>query len=184
MSFILMGVILILCCFYGYIKYTDKKAEKLYFKALERFEEDKLDEALKIFEEVRKRYPISRYSKLSFPFLGYIYFSKGDYNKAILAYENFKKTMQSDIYTFLSVLSISCCYEEEKKTDEAIKILEDLIKRYPDNPLEEFALLKLEMLYRKKDKKRAKQILERFIRKYPESPFFYIAKARLLSYNK
>ena len=92
--------------------------------------------------------------------------------------------MQSDIYTFLSVLSISCCYEEEKKTDEAIKILEDLIKRYPDNPLEEFALLKLEMLYRKKDKKRAKQILERFIRKYPESPFFYIAKARLLSYNK
>ncbi len=191
----LMGVFILFAGLYGYMSYANRKAEKLYNSglmllsdALEKEDgpdHEKLNKAITILEKINK-YPMSRYHKLSMPFLGYIYFLKGDYNKALVFYKGFKKKIpnSSGEYASLTNLAISSCYEEKRKLGEAIKILERFSNEHPESPFREFALLSLERLYRLSNNPgKAKKAIGEFLKEYPNSLFFYMAKARLLSYN-
>jgi len=190
----LIIVFVLFAALYGYMRYSNKKAEKLYNSGLRTLSEaledkspdnKKLNKAISILKQLNK-YPMSRYHKLSMPFLGYIYFLKGDYDKALTFYNRFKKKIaKSSIeYTSLVNLASSSCYEEKKELGQAIKILEKFSNEHPESPFREFALLSLERLYRLSSRPdEAKKIMEEFIKEYPGSPFFYMAKARLLSYN-
>lgn len=193
--YLLIVVFLLFAGLYGYMSYTNKKAERLYnsgiqilSEALEQKDLDskKLDKAVVVFKELIKKYPISKYHKLSMSFLGYVYFLKGDYSKAVRFYNLFKeKSVRSSVeYTSLVNLAVSSCFEEKKELDRAIKVLERFAGEHPESPFREFALLSLERLYRlDNNPNKAKKVIEKFVKEYPRSPFFYMAKARLLSYN-
>ena len=198
LNYIVYPVVIVFVLFaalYGYISYTNRKAEKLYNSGLKVLsealqkkvpDEAKLDKAKAILQKIVNKYPITKYHKLSLPFLGYISFLEGDYDKAISFYAHFKKKMakSSVEYTSLTDLAISSCYEEKKDMSKAIKILKKFSSEQPESPFREFALLSLERLYRLSNKpSKAKQVLEEFVKEYPQSPFFYMAKAHLLSYN-
>jgi len=190
-----LGIVFILSAFfYGYIRYINKKAEKSYNIAIKLFTENlekgpnnkNMEKALRIFEDIVSKYSLSKYSKLSMPFIGYIYFTKGDYDKAIMLYNSFKEKIPESSIEYISLvnLALSSCYEEKKQLNNAIQILSKFSKEHPESPFREFALLSLERLYRLNNQPdKAKEILEEFIKNYPQSPFFYIAKAHLLSYN-
>jgi len=193
-TYTLVIVFILFASLYGYIRYTNKKAEKLYNTAIKILTENlekapnskELEKAAKIFEDIIHKYSISKYSKLSMPFLGYLYFTKGDYDKAIRLYSKFKEKIPESSIEYLSLvnLAVSSCYEEKGNLDKAIQILSKFSKEHPESPFREFALLSLERLYRLNNQpKKAKEVIEEFIRDYPQSPFFYIAKAHLLSYN-
>ncbi len=195
-KYILYPLIIILLIFsgtYGYIKYVNKKAEKKYNTALKLFSENfphalndkKAKRALNIFEEVIKKYPLSRFSVLSMPVAGYICFIKGDYKNSEHYYNMFRKKISKLEYRFLSALALSSCYESENNLNNAIKILQKISEQHPENPFREFALLNLARLYRMEGKSaQAKKIIKKFLEEYPQSPFFYMAKSHFLSYNK
>ncbi len=193
--FPLLIVLLIYAGIYGYFTYTNRKAESIYNSAIKLFSENlkkglndkKLDESLKMFKSIVKKYPLSRYSRLSMPFIGYLSFMKGNYEEAILYYDKFKKKIADSAkeYTCLSDISLASCYEGKKEYKKATRLLEDILKKDPDTPFKELILLSLERLYRLQNRKElAKKTIEEFIKEYPNSPFLYMAKARLFSYNK
>jgi len=187
-------VFIVFAAIYGYMSYENKKAEKEYNSALKMLFEnlekgadnESVNKALYTFEHIIKKYPLSRFSKLSMGFAGYIYFIKGDYKNALIFYKKFKDKASKSIaeYKYLSELAISSCYEAKKDFKPAIRILRKFVKEHPESPFREFALLSLARLYRMNHNiKLAKETIKQFIKEYPQSPFFYMAKAQLLSYN-
>jgi len=193
--FPLLIVLLLYAGIYGYFSYINKRAEGIYDSAIKLFSENlkkgpkskQLENALKMFKKIVRKYPLSKYSKLSMPFIAYLSFLKGDYKKAISYYERFKEKSSDSAkeYVCLSNISLASCYEERKEYEKATRLLENALKKDPNTPFKELILLNLERLYRLQNRKDlARKTIEEFIKEYPNSPFFYVAKARLFSYNK
>ncbi len=191
----LIIIFIALAAFYGYRTYINKKAEQefnsaltLLMKNINKSPKNKeLKKALNMFEHIVNNYSLSKYSNLSMPFLGYLYFLEGNYDKSIKFYSKFKNkihTYSSMEYIALSNLAISSCYEQKKDLNKAIKILNKFCEEHPESPFREFALLSLERLYRLNNNyDKEKKTIKEFIRDYPNSPFFYMVKSHLLSYN-
>ena len=85
---------IILCAFLVSCSSTDNvdvnSAERAFKEAKEYEEEERYEEALRRYDEIKNKFPYSQYSKESDLRIAEIYFKKEEFSAAALAYANFK----------------------------------------------------------------------------------------------
>lgn len=139
-----------------------------------------LKEAEKLFQKVVDNYGLSQAATLALPQVGYVNYLANQGDLALGYYQAFRSKMaEREPYVSLSNLALAALYETKGDFGQAIDLLQ-LFQTRPDNPFREFALLRLERLYRldHQDEK-ASSVREEFLKTYPKSPFLPMVKARL-----
>ncbi len=106
--------------------------------------------AIRIYEELVKKYPSSRTATLSFYNTGNLYFNIGDTEKSITAYKAFlKRSGNNDILTGLAYHGLGYCYEETEDYDNALKSFEDSNNRVQGTRFEYINYANIARIYEK-----------------------------------
>ena len=111
-------------------------------KAMDYFVHGRYILAEEIFQKVRDRYPFSPYATLAELRLADCKFYMGDYDEAILLYEEFEKLHPTnEAVTYVIFQEGSCYYRlmegpdrDQTFTHKLIETYERLLNRYPDSP--------------------------------------------------
>jgi tetratricopeptide (TPR) repeat protein len=130
-SSIVVLVVLIVCGWYLYTLSYENRADKLYSSAFNSYsgtfsnDGEKLSSAVKIYEEITKKYPSSRAAALSFYNMGNIFFALKETDKSIEAYNSFLETSSEDnVLTLLAYYGLGHCYEEKGDYPGALESFE------------------------------------------------------------
>ncbi|MBW2065769.1 MAG: tetratricopeptide repeat protein [Deltaproteobacteria bacterium] len=177
-----------------YLKYVDKKGQETYNAAYNRLikglqgEKPNLEELAKseqLFRKVMDEYGLSKSSGLALAELGYIKFTKGEYDEAISLYSSYMEEISGDwYYKSLAILALGACYEAKGDVRKAVDVLEPT-SAGPGSFLKGQAMLGLSRLYELMGRDdRAEKVLEEFSEMFPSSPYLPFVRARLNSYDQ
>lgn len=151
--------------------------------------------AIEEYHKLRKDYPDTKLA-LAVPFFiaRHYLISEVDRDKAEAAFaqavSEYKKIVEEETDSSLAIEAgrlISLCYIQQKRWNEAIDSLYNLVVKYPDNPGTQMFMFNIADIYQKELGKpqRAMQIYEELIDKYPDShPLVNLAKMRVNSLQK
>ncbi|MFH1624325.1 MAG: outer membrane protein assembly factor BamD [Pseudomonadota bacterium] len=179
----------------------------LFYDGLDYFEEGNYRKAREAFQELRDRYPLSKYSIVAELRIADCYYYSKEYTEAIFQYEEFLKLhptnpvipyviFQMGMANFDQILSID---RDQTFTKEAVKQFEYLISRYPSSTYAAAAQEKLaickerlsehefyvgHLYFKRKKYKAALRRFEGILEKFPESSimaktYLYIGKSHL-----
>ncbi len=160
--------------------------KKYYYLAKLLFLSGEFDSALRYTFELARKFPNSNFRNQLYE-LNLLPSFIPDINPLLSALislecEENKKTeeMLKKIDHPYAKILLSSLYFEEKKTDLAVKLLEEIIYKDTTAFFASKALLSLAQIYLAlNDKERANSILEDLITRYPSSPFTPIARSQL-----
>ena len=88
--------------------------------------------ALKYFEKVIKEFPNSNYASLAEHNIASIYYDLKEYDLAISHFKNYIKKYKADGYD-ISLYYLAKSYQEKGNVEEAKKIFEQLIEKFPES---------------------------------------------------
>jgi len=125
----------------------------LYGKAAQALDEGNYVSASQLFEEVERQHPYSQWSTQAQLMAAYAYYENGSYNEAIIALDRFIQLHPGndniDYAHYLRALSfydqISDVRRDQAMTDQALKALETLARRFPDSRYTRDAMLKRDL---------------------------------------
>jgi len=128
---------------------TPQKPEEIYNKALDLYYEGKLEEAENQLKKFLSKFKENSLYDNALFWLGQIYYSKGDYEKAIETFKTLIDKCNSgqlkDCNKLpITLLKISYAYIKVNKKNEADKYLKKLIEEFPDTEESQIAKRKLE----------------------------------------
>ncbi len=128
---------------------TAKNPEDIYNQALDLYYQGKLDEAEKKFQEFVKKYKDSQLYDNALFWIGQIYYTKGQYEKAINTFQdliNKCETGQIKDCNKLpdALLKISYSYLKIGEKEKAKHYFQKIIEKYPDSEEAKIAKRKLE----------------------------------------
>ena len=129
--------------------YKKKKEHALsfYAQAERLLNENKKEEAIKIFNQILEKYPRMGIAKFSYLKLAYIYEQNGNYKEAISLYESYLKGTKGNNSLRPFVLhAIICDYEKLGKMDLAKKYLRTMIEKWKGHPLSSWAYAQLGLI--------------------------------------
>lgn len=115
------------------------ESERLYQRGAKLWREGKIDEAIKTLREVVNKYPKTNRAGCALMYLGQIHMGQNNYQKAI---ETFKEAVGKHpssrygdgvIVGAYASLYLGRCYIHEEKRDEAKRILNQLLEKYPES---------------------------------------------------
>jgi predicted negative regulator of RcsB-dependent stress response len=185
-----LGLIVIYLGIYAYMKYINKKGQEAYNVAYYAMLNNTGSDASKAdprkteesFNEVIKKYGMSKAAKLALPELAYSKFEQKKYDEAIALYEEYlNKISDVDPNKSLTRLSLSTCYEQKGEYDKAIEPLEQIMEG-PDDFIKEQAMLSLARVYRLSGKQdKSDETIKTFKEKFPKSVFLEMADSFLKS---
>jgi outer membrane protein assembly factor BamD len=126
---------------FGSGKKVDKPPQQLAVEGVQKMQQKDYGDALKAFQQLKERYPYSKYAILAELKVADAHFYKGQYAEAAIAYEEFARLhprneiipyilYQIGMCHFLSFHSIDCDPEE---TRIAIDSFQRLIKAFPQS---------------------------------------------------
>ena len=137
----------------------------------------KSDQAIEAFNKFLAKYSGSDLAPLASLRLGRLYYTKGEYDKAIEQYEKAIPHLKgySDFYP-LAVLGVSAAYQSKGDKEKAVKELLT-IKDKPTNYLNEETLLQLTLLYHEiGDAEKAKSTGEELMKEFPTTGYAGLVK--------
>jgi predicted negative regulator of RcsB-dependent stress response len=190
LKFIGVGLVCLILIYLGintYLRYINNKAQDAYNIAYyaisknmdSKADQDSIKKSGELFNDVGKKYGISKAARLVLPELAYVNFLQQKYDEAISKYQEFLAKAPEDPYKSLAETAIAVCYEEKGDLDKALQILEK-ISSGPNDFFKEQAMLSTARIYRAKDQKeKSNEILNRFIKDFPDSQFLPLAKANI-----
>jgi outer membrane protein assembly factor BamD len=131
---------------------VEKSAEQLVVEGTQKMQKKDYDDAIKAFQQLKERYPYSKYAILAELKLGDAYFFNKDYTDAAIAYEEFARLhprnevvpyvlYQNGMCHFLSFTSVD---RDPEETRLAIEVFQRLIQTYPQS---EYALKAKKQLF-------------------------------------
>jgi len=131
---------------------VEKPAHELAANGTEAFEEREYKDAIKYFGKLRDWYPFSKYAKLAELKIADAHYHLGEYDEAIMAYEEFEELHPKNEAIPYVIYQIGLCHYEQLDTvdrdqrsaSQAIATFNRLFKNYPDDPYS----LKAQELYR------------------------------------
>lgn len=129
--------------------------DTLYNEARDQVDAKDYKNAVKAFEEVERQHPYSDWATRSQVMAGYSAYRAGEYDQAISILDRFVKLHPGNDSTAYAYYLIALCYYEQisdvgrdqKMTEEALRALTEVIKRYPDTEYARDAKLKLDLTY-------------------------------------
>lgn len=132
-----------------------ESADVLYEKARKTFDEGDYKESIKQFDEVERVHPYSEWAPRSQIMSAYASYRKRDYDDAILTLQRFVKLHPGHESAPYAYYMIALCYYEQISdvgrdqgmTEDALKSLQDVVKRYPNTEYARDAKLKLDLTY-------------------------------------
>jgi len=132
--------------------YVEKPVDDLYNKAVDEMVEDRYAAAAKTFDEVESQHPYSVWATKSQIMAAYAQYEAGNYGEAIVSADRFIQLHPGhrDIaYAFyLKAISyyvqITDVGRDQKITEQALKALDDVVRRFPDSKYARDAKLKLD----------------------------------------
>jgi len=129
----------------------------------------------------KKKYGLSKASRLATPELAHLKFQDKKYDEAISLYQEFLAEIRGNApYEAMTMLALAACYEEKGDFNKAVETLNQ-IKADPDVFFEEQAMLSLARVYRLSNQpEKSQETLNEFVEKFQSSPFLPQAKAQLL----
>lgn len=121
---------------------VEKPAHELAANGTEAFEERDYKDAIKYFEKLRDWYPFSKYAKLAELKIADAHYHLGEYEEAIMAYEEFEELHPKNEAIPYVIYQIGLCHYEQLDTVDrdqtsahrAIATFNRLFKAYPDDP--------------------------------------------------
>jgi len=142
-------------------------------------QEEKVEEAIKVYQEFLERFPQTRGVEEAFLRLGNLYYHLGRYEEAIDVFKRYLETHPRGSFAFLASLGLGYAYEGKGNMEGAAQIYEQAIKQNPTNPLRPEALLALARIYEVVKKEEAPRVYEKLIEQYPRSSWAETAYLRL-----
>jgi len=132
--------------------YIEKPVDELYNKAMDALGDERYSEAAKTFEQVESQHPYSVWATKGQLMGAYALYEEGKYNEAILASERFIQLHPGhrDVAYgyYLKAISyymqITDVGRDQKVTEQALRALDDVVKRFPDSKYGRDAKLKLD----------------------------------------
>ncbi len=135
------------------IKTDTRPVEEMYNEAADALDEKKYAEAAKLFEDLEREHPYSKWSNQAQIMAGYAYYEAGRYDEAVLTLERFMELhpghVRIDYALYLIGLSyyeqISDVSRDQEMTAKALESFDTLIKRFPESTYKRDATLKRDL---------------------------------------
>src|SRR6266576_1756759 len=132
--------------------YVEKPVDDLYNKAMDELVEERYATAAKTFEEVESQHPYSVWATKSQLMSAYAQYEAGNYGEAIVNADRFIQLHpghRAVAYAYyLKAISyyvqITDVGRDQKITEQALKALDDVVRRFPDSKYARDAKLKLD----------------------------------------
>jgi outer membrane protein assembly factor BamD len=132
--------------------YIEKPVDDLYNKAMDSMTEERYDQAAKTFDEVESQHPYSVWATKSQVMAAYALYLAGKYNETIIAADRFIQLHPGhrDVAYAYYLKAISYYIQitdvgrDQKTTEDAVKALDDVVRRFPDSKYARDAKLKLD----------------------------------------
>ena len=132
--------------------YIEKPVDELYNKAMDALGDERYAEAAKTFEQVESQHPYSVWATKGQLMGAYALYEEGKYNEAIISAERFIQLHPGhrDVAYAYYLKAISYYMQitdvgrDQKMTEQALKALDDVVKRFPDSKYGRDAKLKLD----------------------------------------
>jgi outer membrane protein assembly factor BamD len=121
---------------------VEKPAHELAANGTEAFEEQDYKDAITYFGKLRDWYPFSKYAKLAELKIADAHYHLGEYEEAIMAYEEFEELHPRNEAIPYVIYQIGLCHYEQLDTidrdqtsaQKAIATFNRLFQNYPDDP--------------------------------------------------
>jgi len=135
------------------IAYVETPVETLYNRAVQELNRSNYELAAKRFDEVERQHPYSVWARRAMLMSAYSYFEAKKYDDAILASQRFIALHPGNrdvpyAYYLIGVSyyeQISDVGRDQKKTEEALKALRELVRRFPTSEYARDARLKIDL---------------------------------------
>jgi len=132
--------------------YVEKPVDDLYNKAMDEMVEERYAAAAKTFDEVESQHPYSVWATKSQIMAAYAQYEAGNYGEAIVNADRFIQLHPGhrDIAYAYYLKAISYYVQitdvgrDQKITEQALKALDDVVRRFPDSKYARDAKLKLD----------------------------------------
>jgi len=132
--------------------YVEKPVDDLYNKAMDEMVEERYAAAAKTFDEVESQHPYSVWATKSQIMSAYAQYEAGNYGEAIINADRFIQLHPGhrDIAYAYYLKAISYYVQitdvgrDQKMTEQALKSLDDVVRRFPDSKYARDAKLKLD----------------------------------------
>jgi outer membrane protein assembly factor BamD len=132
--------------------YIEKPVDDLYNQAMDQMVEKRYGDAAKTFESVESQHPYSVWATKSQLMSAYAYYQNADYGQAIIEADRFIQLHPGNrdaayayylkaISYYVQIVDVG---RDQKTTEQALKALEDVIRRFPDSKYAKDARLKLD----------------------------------------
>src|ERR1700736_4146863 len=135
--------------------YIEKPVDDLYNTAMDQMVEENYAKAAKTFDEVESQHPYSVWATKSQLMAIYANYSNGKYNEAIIAADRFIQLHPGSPDIAYAYYVKAICYyiqivdvgRDQKTTEQALKALDDVVRRFPDSKYARDAKLKLDFTH-------------------------------------
>lgn len=132
--------------------YVEKPVDDLYNKAMDEIVEERYVAAAKTFDDVESQHPYSVWATKAQIMAAYAQYEAGNYGEAIIAADRFIQLHPGhrDIAYAYYLKAISYYVQitdvgrDQKITEQALKALDDVVRRFPDSKYARDARLKLD----------------------------------------
>jgi outer membrane protein assembly factor BamD len=135
------------------LKYVETPVDELYNKALDALSVKRFQEAAKRFDEVERQHPYSVWARRAMLMSAYSYYRSNKYDDAILAAKRFITLHPGNRDVAYAYYLIGVSYYEQisdvgrdqKMTEEALKSLREVVRRFPNSDYARDARVKVDM---------------------------------------
>jgi outer membrane protein assembly factor BamD len=119
----------------------EKSAEQLAMEGMQELQKNDYEDAIKSFQQLKERYPYSKYAMLAELKLGDAYFFNKDYAEAAIAYEEFARLHPRNEVIPYVLYQIGMCHflsftttdRDQEETRLAMEAFQRLIQAYPQS---------------------------------------------------
>ncbi|MDE1173449.1 MAG: outer membrane protein assembly factor BamD [Parvibaculaceae bacterium] len=149
------GSLLLSACSSGKeeVAYQERPVEQIYNQAMDYVQEGNYRKAAPQFDEVERQHPYSVWARRAILMSAYSYYQTNDYDQAILAAQRYISLHPGSPDAAYAYYMVAICYYEQivdvgrdqQTTQNALKGLEEVVRRYPASEYARDARLKIDL---------------------------------------
>jgi outer membrane protein assembly factor BamD len=133
--------------------YVERPVEELYNSAMDMVDQGEFNKAAKAFDEVDRQHPYSVWATKAQVMGAYVLYERNRYDDAIVALDRFIQLHPGNRdAAYAYYLKGLCFYEQitdvnrdQKMTEQALKIMQEVVDRFPTSPYARDARLKIDL---------------------------------------
>ncbi|MEN8236424.1 MAG: outer membrane protein assembly factor BamD [Pseudomonadota bacterium] len=151
---ILLVIVLLVGCSQDDGLLDDMPAEQLYTMAMAKMEDRNYEKAAKVFDEVDRQHPYSKWATKAQLMMGYCYYQVQKYDRAVAAFETFIQLHPGHADVDYALYMRGVCYYEQifnvrrdqKMAVYAYEALVEVVKRFPNSRYGKDARYKIDLV--------------------------------------